>query len=155
MTKLDRWMKAGKYLPVVMRDFHDQKDLFKALHDLVAVEKHSYAGKIDWVTGQCYVIDIFLWWMAKHGYTLQRMRADLPFRDLEADIQHAKIGHPHAGKVGEEIIAPAECDESCDDPECPYSHKPLTLRQAYENALVRLRAAEAATAAISKAGGAS
>lgn len=88
--KLDRWMKSAKYLPAVMRDFHDQKDLFKALHDLVAVENHHYAGKVDWVTGQCYVIDIFLWWMAKHGYTLQRTRSDLPFRDLEADILASK-----------------------------------------------------------------
>lgn len=44
----------------------------------------------------------------------------------------------------EPIVAPAECDSSCDDPECPYSHKPLTLRQAYENAVTRLRSAEAA-----------
>jgi hypothetical protein len=44
--------------------------------------------------------------------------------------------------VAEEIIAPAECGPNCDDPECPYSHKPLTLRTAYDNALYRLRAAE-------------
>lgn len=86
---LDQWMKSGGYLPPVMRDFHDQKDLFKALHDLVAVENHGYAGKVDWMTGQCYVVDIFLWWMAKHGYTLQRSRAGLPFRDLECDVRDA------------------------------------------------------------------
>jgi hypothetical protein len=45
------------------------------------------------------------------------------------------------------IVAPAECDPNCDDPHCPYSHQPLTLRQAYENSLVRLRKAEADLAA--------
>lgn len=44
---------------------------------------------------------------------------------------------------GAEIIAPAECPEpGCDDPECLYRHAPLTLRQAYENCLSRLRDAE-------------
>lgn len=40
-----------------------------------------------------------------------------------------------------EIIAPPEC--SCDDPECPKRHWSLTVRQAYENAVARLREAEA------------
>jgi hypothetical protein len=41
------------------------------------------------------------------------------------------------------IIAPAECSPDCDDHDCPYTHSPLTLRQAYENSLSRLRGAEA------------
>ncbi len=40
----------------------------------------------------------------------------------------------------ERIVAPAECS-NCDDPDCPYSHKPLTLREAYDNCLARLNAA--------------
>jgi len=48
----------------------------------------------------------------------------------------------------ERIVAQAECVESCDDPECPYTHTPLTLRQAYENSVYRMRSAESrATAA--------
>lgn len=31
----DRWRREGQYLPEFMRDFHDQKDLFKALQDVV------------------------------------------------------------------------------------------------------------------------
>lgn len=50
---------------------------------------------------------------------------------------------------GDEIVAPAECSVNCDDPECPYSHQPLTLRQAYENAVCRLRNVENALAALS------
>lgn len=87
---LDAWMKSGEYLPLPMRDFHDAKDLFKAIHELVAVDKHNYAKTVDWTTGQCYVIDIFLWFMAKRGYTLQKSRASLPFRDLRGDVENAR-----------------------------------------------------------------
>jgi hypothetical protein len=44
--------------------------------------------------------------------------------------------------IRDNIVAPAECDEECDDPDCPYQHRPLTLRQAYDNAVSRLRDAE-------------
>lgn len=49
-----------------------------------------------------------------------------------------------------EIISPSECERStgsayCDDPDCPYSHQPLTLRQAYDNAVSRMKAAAAAS----------
>lgn len=49
---------------------------------------------------------------------------------------------------GEAIVAPAECSENCDDPHCPYSHKPLTLLEAYENAVSRLRTAESEIASL-------
>lgn len=91
--ELDAWMKAGKYLPDVLRDFHDQKDVFKAMHDLQKPASPSDAVgghySLSFVTGQCYVIDRFLWFMARRGYTLQRSRANLPFRDLQADVAAA------------------------------------------------------------------
>lgn len=90
--KLANWMKAGKHLPEVMRDFHDQKDLFKAMHDMqrpVDGSSPSPADAVDFMTGQCYVIDRFLWFMARRGYTLQRSRAQLPFLDLQADVKVA------------------------------------------------------------------
>lgn len=87
------WMKGGKHLPDVLRDFHDQKDLFKAMHDLQQPsgpsELEAGAFTLDFVTGQCYVIDRFLWFMARRGYTLQRSRSRLPFRDLQADVKAA------------------------------------------------------------------
>lgn len=90
---LEAWMKAGKYLPDVLRDFHDQKDVFKAMHDLQKptdpADAISGAYSLSFVTGQCYVIDRFLWFMARRGYTLQRSRASLPFRDLRADVSAA------------------------------------------------------------------
>jgi len=87
MADVDSWMRSGRHLPAPLRDFHDQKDLFKAMHEIVSVEGHDYAKEVGWVTGQCYVIDIFLWFMARRGYTLQRSRQRLPFRDLGNDIE--------------------------------------------------------------------
>lgn len=86
MSKLDNWMNSGRYLPQALRDFHDQKDVFSTMHSLVNVEGNEYAKDVSWIAGQCYVIDIFLWFMAKRGYTLQRSRQKLPFRDLDDDI---------------------------------------------------------------------
>lgn len=86
MSELQQWLDSAKYLPEPLRDFHDQKDTFKAMHELIDVEEHPYAKSVNWRDGQCYVIDIFLWFMARRGYTLQRSRQKLPFRDLDTDV---------------------------------------------------------------------
>ncbi|WP_291455605.1 hypothetical protein [Cupriavidus sp.] len=83
---MKQWLESAAYLPRDLRDFHNQKDLFKAMHDTVSVDSHSIAGHIDWVQGQCYVIDVFLWFMAQHGYTLQRSSAKVDFRDLAETV---------------------------------------------------------------------
>jgi hypothetical protein len=85
-TDVDEWLKKGEYLPKVLRDFHDQKDVFKAIHQTINVDGHEYAKTVNWVTGQCYVVDIFLWFMARRGYTLQRTRRRGNYRDLTADV---------------------------------------------------------------------
>jgi len=82
----DKWLKSGKYLPAPLQDFHDQKAVFKTMHELIDVEGHEYAKPVDWITGQCYVIDIFLWFMARRGWTLQRTRKQYNFKDLDADV---------------------------------------------------------------------
>lgn len=84
------WLKSGAYLPPPLRDFHDTKDVFKAMHEIIDVQGHEYARSVDWVAGQCYVVDIFLWFMARRGYTLQRCRAQVEFRDLEADVAEVR-----------------------------------------------------------------
>ena len=86
-TDIDEWLKSGKYLPVVLRDFHDQKDVFKAMHEIVKLGTDYHERRPTWIEGQCYVIDIFLWFMARRGYTLQRTRRRGNFRDLGADVQ--------------------------------------------------------------------
>lgn len=82
MRSVEEWLKSYEFLPLFMRDFHDQKDLFKAMHDRVQTE-----SKVSWVDGHCYVIDVFLWFMARRGYTLQKTRTKLSgVRDIHADI---------------------------------------------------------------------
>lgn len=87
LTDVTEWMKSGMYLPECLRDFHDQKDIFKAIHQTINVEGHDYCKDVSWVSGQCYVIDIFLWYMAKRGYTLQRTHKKGDFRNLYEDVK--------------------------------------------------------------------
>lgn len=91
---IEAWIRAGKHLPRELRDFHAQKDLFRAMHDLVDMQGNERAKTVDWVTGHCYVLDVFLWFMARRGYTLQRTRKHGEFRDLEADVQLHKAQGP-------------------------------------------------------------
>ena len=35
MSDLTKWLQSGEYLPEFMRDFHDQKDVFKAMHNTI------------------------------------------------------------------------------------------------------------------------
>lgn len=88
--EIREWMRSGKHLPDLMRDFHDQKDLFKAIHETTDVGDNEMAAKVDWVTGHVYVVDIFLWWMAKHGYTLQRSRRKMPFNSPRNAIEGSR-----------------------------------------------------------------
>ena len=89
IEQLTAWRRAGKHLPRFMRDFHDQKLLFKFIHDQTGAHEPSTNGFTppSWVDAQIYVIDYFLWCMARHGFTLQRCRASIPFADLGAEMQ--------------------------------------------------------------------
>lgn len=88
-VKMNRnyWLKDGKYLPAFMRDFHDQKDLFKSIHGFLNIEKNNIAKNVDWITGQCYVIDVFLWFMGLHGYTLQKNKSKVDFLKIEDTLK--------------------------------------------------------------------
>lgn len=86
--QLQEWRKAGKHLPDILKDFHDQKDIFKAMHEMLGEqEPNALIKRPTWVAGQCYVIDCFLWFMARHGYTLQRSRANLEFDSLADNLK--------------------------------------------------------------------
>jgi hypothetical protein len=61
-------------LPEFMRDFHDQKDLFKAIHQLYSSNPDNPPIPGNWVDNHVFVMDYFLWFMAKRGYTLQKYR---------------------------------------------------------------------------------
>ncbi|MEH3356449.1 hypothetical protein POV16_21760 [Enterobacter kobei] len=86
MDKLSEWLTSGEYLPLFMRDFHDQKDVFRAMHNTIT-NANDNGNPRD---GHIYVIDTFLWYMASCGHTLQKSRKDVPFRDMQDDIDRYK-----------------------------------------------------------------
>jgi hypothetical protein len=69
-----------------MRDFHDQKDVFKAMHNTI----HNANENGNPRDGHIYVVDTFLWYMASRGYTLQKSRKDVPFKNMQVDIDRYK-----------------------------------------------------------------
>lgn len=86
--KTTKWLQSLEYLPPFMRDFHDCKDVFKLLFGMAMKGKHAatvYEGA-NWIQMHVFVVDTFLWWMARRGWTLQRSRKRLEFMDAEADI---------------------------------------------------------------------
>ena len=81
---LKEFLDSGQYLPEPLKDFHDQKHVFKAIHTFVS--KHDVMPRLTWVDAHMYTIDVFLWFMAKRGWTLQRSRQKIEFFDLQEDI---------------------------------------------------------------------
>lgn len=76
------WLKSGDYMPPEFRDFHNQKDLFKAMHNTIQNADENGNAR----DGHIYVVDTFLWYMARCGYTLQKSRKKLPFKNMGDDI---------------------------------------------------------------------
>lgn len=54
-----------------MRDFHDQKDLFKSIYELYGNKPENKIPP-NWVDSHVFTMDFFLWFMAIHGYKLQK-----------------------------------------------------------------------------------
>lgn len=95
---MQEWMNHD-YLPAFMRDFHDQKDIFKRINEMVEKrkEKNIKDNKAywnddypNWVGAHIYVIDFFLWYMALCGYTLQKSRRHFEFQDMQEDLADYK-----------------------------------------------------------------
>lgn len=77
-----------QYLPRFMRDFHDQKDLFKSIDQLYGNSKGYKELEFDWRNNHIFTIDFFLWFMGQHGYTLQKSRRkDVQFFDIKETIE--------------------------------------------------------------------
>lgn len=83
------WRKKGKHLPKCMRDFHDQKEIFKMIHELTAPPQ-GQSERVDCMDGHIYAIDTFLWCMARHGYTLQKSQANVAFDDLDKNLEYIR-----------------------------------------------------------------
>ena len=85
--ELRKWREDQKHLPKFMRDFHNCKELFKGISEYLVCEDGHPAKNVNWVQAHCYTIDLFLWFMAEHGYTLQRSRANKKFSDLDERLE--------------------------------------------------------------------
>ena len=90
-NEIIKWREEQKHLPEFMRDFHNCKELFKAVDQLITCDEESPAAKVSWLQGHCYTIDVFLWFMARYGYTLQRNRTKLAFEDLEETLKALQL----------------------------------------------------------------
>lgn len=93
---LDEWRESLRHLPEFMRDFHDQKNLFKSIHLLYSNGRNDETYIPNWIAAHVYTVDWFLWFMASCGYTLQRTRKagiefdEIPdFRKLMAELEKA------------------------------------------------------------------
>lgn len=84
-----QWRKQGKHLPKFLRDFHDQKAFFKTLDEFYPRMRTIGGGELDWMTAHAFTIDRLLWFLAQHGWTLQRSRTRLTFCDLERTLAEA------------------------------------------------------------------
>lgn len=80
-SELIKWLESGKHLPLVLRDFHDQKKVFKEIHSLYRDANNADAMP-TWTDAHVYVVDWFLWYMASRGYSLQRNRTKQNFSSL-------------------------------------------------------------------------
>lgn len=94
VAAFDQWRRSGAYLPDFMRDFHDQKDLFKAMQDVVERSNEKHGGhralNATWTDYHIYTVDIFLWVLAAHGYTLQRSRQRFGFASIYDFVSAAR-----------------------------------------------------------------
>ncbi|CAD5376765.1 conserved hypothetical protein [Pseudomonas sp. OF001] len=82
-ASLKAWRDEQKHLPEFMRDFHNCKRLFRGISEYIALDEDHPAKDVNWRQAHCYTIDVFLWFMARHGFTLQRSRAKQNFDSLD------------------------------------------------------------------------
>jgi len=89
-AELNKWRDDGGHLPDFMRDFHDQKNLFKAIAAIPPPASAFPSTEVSWMQAHVYTIDRFLWFMARHGYVLRKADNKLPFDDIEKTNAAAK-----------------------------------------------------------------
>ncbi len=88
---LRKHLESLKYLPPELRDFHDQKDLFKLIGNRdVKVHEHGTPEIINWRQGMIYAIDHFLHFMAVHGYELRKVKGKIPRKNLQDAIEESQ-----------------------------------------------------------------
>lgn len=88
--KANEYVSSGEHLPEILKDFHDQKDFFKAIYHNCG-ETSDVLKDVNWMQAHVLTIDVFLHWAGLHGYKLQKSRAKgVEFYDIEETINAFK-----------------------------------------------------------------
>jgi hypothetical protein len=82
----EQYTQDLKYLPDFMKDFHDQKKIFKTIQELYEKNDSLQGLANSWSQNHIYVIDYFLWFMGQHGFKLQRDRSNVEFYNLQETL---------------------------------------------------------------------
>jgi hypothetical protein len=94
--KLQQFTDEQLYLPEFMRDIHNIINLFKAVEDAIVINRKESnnpifaQGNINWSDAMVYTVDIFLVFMAHHGYKLQKIDETLPFFEIIQTMEEWK-----------------------------------------------------------------
>lgn len=86
MDPLSKWLVSGEYLPEFMRDFHDQKDVFKAMHNTIKTQT-KIATRVMVIS--MWLIPSFGIWLAADT-RCKKSRKNITFKDMQADIDRFK-----------------------------------------------------------------
>ncbi len=87
----EQYTESKEYLPDFLKDFHDQKDLFKTIHELYKDNESLKKMPQSWVDNHIFIVDYFLWFLGQHGYKLQKThKKDVVFYDLQNTINKMK-----------------------------------------------------------------
>lgn len=86
-----KYCEEEKHLPEFLKDFHDQKDIFKTLQSWGENQEHGEQMVGNFRDNMIFTIDYFLWAMALHGYKLQKDRTKgIDFLDIDKIHENLK-----------------------------------------------------------------
>lgn len=89
-----QYVSEAMHLPEEIKDFHDQKDLFKIIQAWMESPNNQNKKELpnSWIDNHIYTIDCFLWFMGLHGYKLQRSKKKLTaFYELRQTLKDKKF----------------------------------------------------------------
>lgn len=82
-VNLKTYLAEGNYLPNPLDDFHECKVVFRLIKTFT---QSPLLKEVGWSTAHVYTVDVFLWFLAKHGYTLQVNRKKLEFKSIDSEV---------------------------------------------------------------------
>lgn len=85
-----QYRDSNDHLPQCMKDFSDRCEIFDAMKALTDDAGMPEECQLSSMHAHIFTVDVFLWFMARHGYTLQRSRAHVEFDDLDQARQNVR-----------------------------------------------------------------